>query len=66
MTRDDLDRDAGRDERSLGERPGVNQNPLGAGFRDGPRSAPASTRQLLLGLVPVLVLALVVLLAVVW
>lgn len=42
------------DERSIGERPGFNQNVLGASFQDGPRQTPASTRSLLWGTVPVL------------
>ncbi len=53
------DHDVGRDERGFGERPGVNQNPLSPSFRDGPRTTPASTRSLLLGLVPVVVIGLV-------
>lgn len=47
------DRGPGQDERPLGERPGLNHNPLGASFRDGPRTLPASARSLLLGLLPV-------------
>jgi hypothetical protein len=46
----------------LGERSGVNDNPLGASFRDGPRRTPASARTLLLQGVPFLVLAGVVVL----
>lgn len=55
------DRDAGDDERGLGERPGMNQSPLGPSFRDGPRRSPASTGSLLLGAVPAAIIALVVL-----
>jgi hypothetical protein len=49
------------DRRPLGERPGMNDNPLGASFRDGPRSTPAPARTLL-QVVPFLVLAGVVVL----
>ncbi len=59
MTEDQ--QDARRDPRGLGGRPGVNENPLGAEFRDGPRTSPASTRSLLLGLLPVAAIGLVLL-----
>lgn len=54
-------RDSGEpeeDRRSIGERPGINQNPLAPSFRDGPRSAPASYRSILMGLLPVAVIAI--------
>lgn len=57
----DRERDAGRDPRGLGERPGVNESPLGGEFRDGPRTSPVSPRSLLLGLLPVAVTGLVLL-----
>jgi hypothetical protein len=50
------------DRRPLGERPGMNDNPVGASFRDGPRTTPASTGALLMEVVPFLVLAAVVVL----
>jgi len=55
------EQDAGRDPRGPGERPGVNENPLGAEFRDGPRTSPASTRSVLLGLLPVAAIGLLLL-----
>jgi hypothetical protein len=48
------------DRRPLGERPGMNDDLLGASFRDGPRRTPASARTLLLQGVPFLVLVGVV------
>ncbi|WP_282944057.1 hypothetical protein [Cellulomonas endometrii] len=65
MTEDDrtepIDGSDRTDRRLPGERPGVNGNPLGASFRDGPRRTPASAGALLT-IVPFLVLVAVVVL----
>lgn len=50
------------DRRPLGERPGVNGNPVAPVVRDGPARRPRSWRSLVLEVVPVLVLAGVVIL----
>lgn len=52
------------DTRTLGERPGTNDTPLGPSFRDGPARTPRSTRALLGEAVPFLLLAAVVVLVV--
>jgi hypothetical protein len=52
------------DTRTLGERPGTNDAPLGASFRDGPAREPRSTGALLAEAVPFLLLAAVVVLVV--
>lgn len=62
MSDHEHDRNTARDERSVGERPGINQNPLGPSFRDGPASTPASNKQMLMGLIPIAVIAVVALL----
>lgn len=61
MGENEREQEPWRDERGIGERPGMNQNPLAPSFRDGPRTTPASTRSLLLGAAPVVVVALGVL-----
>lgn len=61
MGEDEHEPEPWRDVRGIGERPGMNQNPLAPSFRDGPRTAPASTGSLLLGAAPVVVVALGVL-----
>ncbi|HEY0186229.1 MAG TPA: hypothetical protein VGC67_01945 [Cellulomonas sp.] len=45
------------DERPPGARPGLNDAPIGAPFRDGLRRTPASGRTLLAELLPFLLLA---------
>jgi len=61
VSEDEHEPEPWRDVRGIGERPGMNQNPLAPSFRDGPRTTPASTRSLLLGAAPVVVVALGVL-----
>jgi hypothetical protein len=58
MTEDD--RPAPGDQRPLGMRPGVNGDPLGPAFRDGPRRAPVSVGSILTTVLPFLVLVGVV------
>lgn len=50
----------GTDRRQPGERPGLNGDPLGPSFRDGPRRTPATVRQVLGAGLPFVVLAVVV------
>jgi hypothetical protein len=54
----------GTGTRPLGERPGVNANPLAPVSRDAPGRAPRPARTLLLETVPFLLLAAVVVLVV--
>ena len=49
------------DTRLPGERPGLNGDPLGAAFRDGPRRRPQGVGAQLLTALPFVVLAVVVL-----
>jgi hypothetical protein len=55
-----MSQDDRTDRRQLGERPGMNDNPLGPAFRDGPARTPRSAGALLLEVVPFLALAGVV------
>lgn len=52
------------DARVLGERPGTDDAPLGASFRDGPPRAPRSAASLVAEAIPFLLLAAVVVLVV--
>ncbi|GAA2182729.1 hypothetical protein GCM10009785_23260 [Brooklawnia cerclae] len=52
--------DPGPDERALGQRPGVNQNPLSPSFVDGPRRSPASSREMFVALIGIVVIVAVV------
>lgn len=52
------------DTRTLGERPGTNDAPLGPSFRDGPPRTPRSAAAALAEAVPFLLLAAVVVLVV--
>lgn len=52
------------DPRLLSERPGTNDAPFGASFRDGPARTPRSTRALVVETIPFLLLAAVVVLVV--
>jgi hypothetical protein len=52
------------DARTVGERSGTNDAPLGAAFRDGPARVPRSAGSLVAEAVPFLLLAAVVVLVV--
>ena len=64
LVREAVPDDDRTDTRTLGERPGTNDAPLGPSFRDGPPRTPRSAAAVLAEAVPFLLLAVVVVLVV--